>query len=48
MDNKKIVAVQLDKELFELLKKMSKEEDRSISSIIRTAIKKYLENNEKR
>lgn len=40
---KKLISLQLDEELLDKLKVLSQNEDRSVSSIIRVAVKKYVD-----
>lgn len=39
----KLISLQLEEDLIMLLKEKAKQDDRSVSSIIRIAIRKYLE-----
>ena len=43
-DNKVLVATYIDKEIFDKLKELCKENDRSMSSMVRFLIKKEYEN----
>ena len=40
---KEFMGIKLESEMIEAIKKQAKEEERSMSSLIRLAIKKYLE-----
>lgn len=41
-NSKKTIALQLDNELYNKINKIAQNEDRSLSSLIRTALKQYL------
>ena len=41
--NKQLIALRLEPEIIEAVKKQAQSEDRNMSNLIRLAIKKYLE-----
>ena len=41
--NKQFIGIRLEPSMVEAIKRQAKEEDRTLSSIIRISIKKYLE-----
>jgi len=44
--SKKTIALQLDNELYNKINKIAQKEDRSLSSLIRTILKQYINNKE--
>lgn len=45
-NNKKLVTLQIEKELYSKIEEIANNEDRSVSSVIRKALKEYIKNKE--